>query len=104
MNWKWDYRGFGELLCGPEMEALMGKKITRAEEAAKAIAPIGDGVPDGHYAESFETETGVTETLSGRRAYGRLTNTSPHAAAVEFGNRRAPAQHVLLRAIDSMRE
>jgi hypothetical protein len=35
------------------------------------------------------------ESLTGRRAYGRVTNTAPYAAAVEWGNRRAPAQHVL---------
>jgi hypothetical protein len=52
-------------------------------------------VPDGHYRDKFEVESGVMETLTGRRAYGRVTNTSPHAAAVEWGNRRAPAQHVL---------
>lgn len=102
MKWNWDYQGFGELLCGPEMEALMRDKIEKAERAALAIAPVGDG-PD-HYKDHFETETGVADIAGGRRAYGRLTNTSPHAAAVEFGNRRAPAQHVLLRAIDHMQE
>lgn len=104
MNWKWDYEGFGALLCGPEMEALMGQKIARAEDAAKAIAPVDDGTPGGHYRDKFQTETGVAEMGGGRRAYGRLTNTSPHAAAVEWGNRRAPAQHVLLRSIDHMQE
>lgn len=102
MNWKWNYEAFGDLLSGPEMQALMAKKIDAAAEAAKAMAPVGDG-PD-HYREHFHVETGVADINGGRRAYGRLSNDSPHAAAVEFGNRRAPAQHVLLRATDHMRE
>lgn len=100
MEWDWDYAGFGALLCGPEMQALMAAKVEKAEKAAVAISPEVTGV----YRDSFETETGVMDTLVGKRAYGRLTNTAAYAAAVEFGNRRAPAQHVLLRAIDHMRE
>jgi hypothetical protein len=100
MNWNWDYQGFGELLCGPEMEALMRDRIEKCANAARAIAPE----ESGRYRESFEVESGVEETLTGRRAYGRVTNTAPYAAAVEWGNRRSPAQHVLLRAVDHMQE
>jgi hypothetical protein len=104
MKWRWDYKGFGALLCGPEMQGLMEGRADKVAAAARGISPTDDGVPDGHYRDKFEVESGVMETLTGRRAYGRVTNTSPHAAAVEWGNRRAPAQHVLGRAIDHIRE
>jgi hypothetical protein len=44
MKWNWDYQGFGELLCGPEMQALMEGRIDKvAERAARGIAPTDDG-------------------------------------------------------------
>lgn len=100
MRWDWNYEGFGELLCGPEMEALMSGLIDKAGAAAEAIAPEWTGT----YKRSFETEHGVKETLSGRRAYGTLRNTAPYAASVEYGNATFKAHHVLGRAIDHMRE
>lgn len=106
-RWDWHYRDFGALLCGPEMLALMDVTVQKLKAAAEAIAPIGDSHEDDHpglYRSSFETETGVASNgLPGKRAYGRLTNTAPYAAAVEWGNRRAPAQHVMARALDHVR-
>ena len=107
MKWDWDYAGFGELLVGPEMEASMKDRAEKIAEAARAIAPVGDAAKGdkhpGQYKASFEVESGVMES-GGRRAYGRVTNTAPHAAAVEFGNAHSPAQHVLGRAIDHARD
>lgn len=108
MKWNWDYAGFGELLCGAEMQAEMDKRAERIAVAAEAIAPVGDAAKGdkhpGQYKASFEVESGVMQSLRGRRAYGRVTNTAPHAAAVEFGNAHSPAQHVLGRAIDHARD
>lgn len=103
MNWKWDYSGFGNLLRGPEMQALMAKKAHQAKEMAEAIAPVDEHGPHpGHYRESFEVDVGVAVTAEGSRAVATLRNTAPYAAAVEFGNRTTKAQHVLLRSIDAM--
>lgn len=108
MRWNWDYAGFGALLQGPEMQAEMRKRAERIAAAAEAIAPVGDAAKGdkhpGQYKASFEVESGVTDSLRGRRAYGRVTNTAPHAAAVEFGNAHSPAQHVLGRAVDHARD
>lgn len=86
----------------------MEKRAERIAVAAEAIAPVGDAAKGdkhpGEYKASFQIESGVTESLRGRRAYGRVTNTAPHAAAVEFGNARSPAQHVLGRAVDHARD
>lgn len=103
MKWDWHYEDFGLLLEGPEMQGLMGEIVGRMAQAARTIAPVGspaDGDEHpGLYRDSFETETGVIE-MAGRRAYGRLTNTAPYAAAVEYGNARVPAHHTMLRALD----
>lgn len=106
MRWRWNYETFGELLCGPEMQALMGDRIDKAAGAARAMAPVG-GAKDPHpglYRDSFETSVGVEHTNSGRRAVGRLRNNAPYAAAIEYGNGNVQAHHVLSRAIDLMRE
>ena len=103
MKWQWKYQGFGNLLCGPEMQALMAAKAHAAKEMAEAIAPVDElGPHPGHYRASFEVEVGAQPMAKGRRAYATLRNTAPYAAAVEFGNRTTKAQHVLLRSIDAM--
>jgi len=107
MRWKWDYTAFGELLCGPEMQSLMGDRIDKAAAHARAIAPVGDAAHDPHpglYRDSFSTDVSVERTLSGRRAVGRLRNNAPYAAAVEYGNGRVQAHHVLARSLDLMQE
>lgn len=107
MRWRWNYEEMGDLLCGPEMQALMGDRIDKAAAHARAIAPVGDPASDPHpglYRDSFETSVSVERTLSGRRAVGRLRNNATYAAAVEYGNGKVKAHHVLGRSIDLMRE
>ena len=81
MNWDWDYEGFGELLQGPEMEAEMHAQAEAIRDRAVAIAPE----VTGDYRRSFEVSSGVEATMTGRRAVARVTNTSDHALAVEYG-------------------
>jgi hypothetical protein len=103
VRWDWDYEGFDRLLCGPEMEALMGELVHKGEAAAVAMAPEYTG----DYRRSFETETGVGSPApdGGKRAYGKLRNTDPAAAAIEYGNsHNHHAHYVLTRAVDFMRE
>jgi hypothetical protein len=35
MKWKWDYKGFGALLCGPEMQGLMEGRADKVAAAAR---------------------------------------------------------------------
>jgi hypothetical protein len=115
MRWRWNFNEFGDLLRGPEVRALLVEKADKAKAAAEAIAPTGgpedwttDPVPSPHpglYRESFRTEDGVTTNVQGERVgFARLTNTAPYATAVEYGNRKGNAHHVLSRALDSARE
>lgn len=115
MKWSWHYEDFGALLRGPELRAVLKDAAEKGKAAAEAIAPRGDDndwltepVPSPHpglYAESFETSEG-TEALRSGGVVGcaRLTNTAPYATAVEYGNGRGQAHHVLSRALDAMRE
>lgn len=91
----------------PWMYALMLQRAQMIEATAKALAPIGN--PDsgfyggagekpapGEYAASFEVSVGTTtQGGPGSRAYGRVTNTSEHAGAVEWGFSRTPRYRVL---------
>jgi hypothetical protein len=108
MTFKADYHGIGEMLCTPEMQAVMHAKAEKIADAARSIAPVSPATDGTHYRDSFEVSSGV-RTDGSRRAYGRVENTSDHAAAVEFGNGRTrhqtiEAQHVLGRSIDAAKD
>lgn len=103
-------RGLGELLASERMQAGMRALAEKGAEAARATSPIGPMTDEEkeHYVESWSVSSGVRD-LPTRRAYGRISNSSDHAAAVEFGNGRTSPKtiephHVLTRAIDAIRE
>lgn len=105
-----NYRGLGELLASPEMQAAMHEKAGHIADAARPISPIGplSKREKEHYAEAWTVSSGVRDEPT-RRAYGRVENDSEHAAAVEFGNGRTSRKtiephYVLTRAIDAARE
>lgn len=113
-NFRPSYSGLGALLRGPEMQAEMKRRAYKVAIAAAADAPVGPPSDPhrGEYRDSFHVEAGVeTDAKGGRRAYGRVSNSSPHAAAVEYGYRgrsKSPtdtsAHHTLGRALDSARD
>lgn len=96
----WDYAGGREMLNSDEMVAEMHLRAERVAEAARAISPISDEA-DQHYIDSFEVSSGKNGGLNHDRAYGRVTNTSDHAAYIEFGTEDTPEFAVLRRALDS---
>jgi hypothetical protein len=108
-GFKANYEGLGELLRGPEMQADMKRRAEWVAAEAAATAPVGPpGDPHrGEYRDSFKATSGVETDIKGtRRAYGRVTNSSGHAVAVEYGRygrSKGPtssAHHTLLRALD----
>jgi hypothetical protein len=104
-----DHQGLGELLKSPAMQAHMRERAEKIADAARAIAPVGPGTELEHYKDSFEVSSGVLYRFTGARAYGRVENSSEHAAAIEFSNFRTrkktiDAQHVLGRSIDAARD
>lgn len=97
--------GFRQIANSPEMRAALKAVAEDAKAYAESISQ--DFRDTGDYADSFEvTEETVdfTETrFSGPRAAARLTNTSDHAAAVEWGNEHSHRNHrVLGRTLDHL--
>jgi hypothetical protein len=100
-----DYQGIGEMLCSEEMQAEMHRRAAKIAVAAEADAPIGPASDPhaGRYKAAFKVESGVREGKT-RRAYGQVTNDSPEAVYVEYGNKNIHAHHTLGRALDSAKD
>jgi hypothetical protein len=100
-----DYEGVGELLRGPEMQAVMVKHAEAVKARAEATAPVDTKSPHpGRYKESFAIESGVLEAFHGRggkteRAFARVVNTAPEAILVEYGSRNNQRHRTLGRAL-----
>lgn len=102
--------GWAALAVSPKVRAAMEAEATRAKEIAEALA--ADFVKTGDYASSFEvsTETVPLTTRFGVHevAAGVLTNTSGHAAAVEYGykgrsdSESSSAHHVLGKTLAAL--
>lgn len=99
------YKGLGELLVSPEMQAAMRQLAEKGKDAAVAISPVGPPSDPhrGAFKEAWEVDSGIREEPT-RRAFGRITNPLDYSASVEFGNRHMQGQYVLTRAIDIIRE
>jgi hypothetical protein len=100
-----NYGAFRALvLNAPWMVAEMESHIGRAFSAAEAISPVDEGGPHpGRYRASFRVRSGTNGGIHHDRAFAELSNDSPEAVYVEWGNgHEGTAQHVLQRAIDSL--
>jgi hypothetical protein len=101
-GFKASYRGIGELLRSPMMQAEMVRRAEKVKARAEATAPVGDK-DGGEYAASFKIESGVKHGKTSR-AYARIANTSDHAAAVEFGWKNTPRYRTLGKALDAAKD
>lgn len=98
--------GWKALAIGPEVAAVVSAEAARALPIAEGLAaPFTER---GEYASSFDVRTEIgTYTSKEWGAHpvvvGILENTSPHAAAVEYGNEDDHrAHHVLSHTMDAM--
>lgn len=99
-----DYRGIGELLRSPMIEAEMIRRAERVMAAAQAHAPYDPGSRDGtHYRDAFHLAHGSRGGARHDRAYGRVLNDDPAAFYIEVGTRDTPRHHTLLHALDAAR-
>ena len=88
------YGPFGEqVLQAGWMVAIMHTKAEAIQAAAIAMSPVRTG----EYKASFVVESGVRHGRTSR-AYGRVTNTSRHAMAVEYGWGPTPKYRILGKA------
>jgi hypothetical protein len=93
-----NFRGIGDMLRSPEMQAEMERRAGKAKEVAEAIAPVGPGKDGSHYKDAFSVEARPRHD----RACAALVNDDAAAFYVEHGTKNNEAHHVLLRSMDAM--
>lgn len=93
MRFQRDSKGLEGLLQSKEMQDVCVSGAERGAEYVRATGPRDDG----DYIAGIDVERG--RSLKGDRAAAHLVANAPNSAAVEFGNRRAKAQHPLQSAI-----
>jgi hypothetical protein len=109
-TYRHDYKAFGKfVLNAPFMQEAMKARAEKVKAAA--VADTATYSDTGHYAESFKVESGVNGGANHDRAYGRVKNTDPAAAVIEFGHLsgkegdpdRKPVEghHTLVKALDA---
>lgn len=102
--YKPDRKGTAALMVTRLMQGAMQAAAYEAIPFARSISP--DAPPYGSgYVASFEVTGGTEKIARTRRAVAYLTNTAPHAAAVEYGqlgdrSRADTGHHVLARTAD----
>jgi hypothetical protein len=110
VRYRANYQGTGELMNGPEMQAMLRQVAEKGKAYAESISPVGQAPYDKHpgeYKESFEVTAQAHGGFHGDRAEAQIVNTSNHAAAVEWGNSAYPpwahGYHVLARTASALR-
>jgi hypothetical protein len=98
------FKGIGEMLTAEFMQAEMLRRAEQVKVRAQATAPDAPPIGVG-YKEDFEVTSGVKTSKKGtRRAYGRVTNNSDHARAVEYGFGDTPRHRTLGKALDAAKD
>jgi hypothetical protein len=83
MAFRWDYKGGGEMLTMPGMQADMRRRAEKVMREAESTAPVGQGRHAGRYKRSFSVSSGIRGQGRSRRAFGRVTlNTAPSTMTV----------------------
>lgn len=92
------YDGMRQVLTSPAMQAEMRRRAEAAASVMRGAAPVDSG----EYRNSFDVSSGIRE--DGKRAVGRVVNTSDHAVFVEFGNGSQRGRYVMTNAIAKVGE
>ncbi|MFF5261365.1 HK97 gp10 family phage protein [Actinomadura viridis] len=94
------YRGIGQMIRSPWMQAEMRRRAEKVKAVAAATAPVETGA----YKRSFTVSSGARGGIRRDRAYGRVTNTAGHAVYVEYGTSKIPARYTLRNALRAARD
>lgn len=93
------YKGVGEMLRMPGMQAEMLRRADVIKSIAVVTSPVDENSPHpGHYKASWSTDSTSRGGRRRDRAVAHVRNSAPYARWVEYGTERVPAHHVLLRA------
>jgi hypothetical protein len=104
MAFRWDYKGGGEMLTMPGMQADMRRRAENVMGEAETTAPVGQGRHAGRYRDSFSVSSGIRGQGRSRRAFGRVTNDAPEAPYVEYGSIHNDRYRTLGRALDAAKD
>lgn len=96
-GYKPDHRGIGRFMVSEQARRPAIRIAHKIVPVAKADTPVQDGVLINSY-EVDERPPNVFVLPGGYRSVAKVVNTAPHAAAVEFGNKRSRARRMLGRA------
>lgn len=88
------YRGIGEMLTSPFMQAEMARRAELVKAEAIATAPEDTG----EYKSKFEVESGIQHRKTAR-AYARVMNTDDKALWLELGTGDTPRFRTLGKAL-----
>lgn len=90
------YTGIGQMLNSDFVQDAMVDRAEKIKTYALTISPSSSG----QYRESFTIYRNRGFVSGGVRAYARLYNEAPYAAALEYGTRKHPrGQRILGRAM-----
>lgn len=106
VTFKASYKGIGEMLCSPDMQAAMGEFGGKVKARAEANAKAGDPTEDPHagrYRGAFYLTTGVQHRKTSR-AYAEVGNTAPESVSQEYGDSENDGHHTLLDALSAVRD
>ncbi|HEV3309960.1 MAG TPA: hypothetical protein VG815_05545 [Chloroflexota bacterium] len=104
-SFKANSAAFKEMAVGPEVTAIVTEIAARGLEIAQGLSEPFAKTHD--YATSFNVRTAVVILRTGFGSHpvvaGILENTSDHAAAVEWGNKKdSRSHHVLGRTLEEL--
>jgi hypothetical protein len=90
------YKGIGQMLNSDFIQDAMVDRAEKIKAYALSISPTSSG----EYRTKFKIYRNRGFVAGGVRAYARLYNEAPYAAAIEYGTRRNPrGQRILGRAM-----
>lgn len=93
-----DHKSFGAFMVSPQVAYPVIQITAKVAKTARYNTPLGPGPV--HMRDQYRESTKVIAIgrRRNKRIAGIVKNTSPHAAAVEFGNSHAKGQRPLGRA------
>lgn len=100
-----DYEGIGQMLRSDFMEAEMARRGAKVLAVAEATAPVDEfSEHPGRYKAAMRLDTTRHGGIRGDRAQAVVSNDSPEAIYVEYGNRNTPRHATLRRALNAARD
>jgi hypothetical protein len=94
------YRGIGEMLKSPEIEAEMVRRAEKVKAQAEATAPVDTG----QYKASFSVRSSRSGGAKHDRASAVVENSDDAAFFVEYGASHTPRYRTLGKALDAARD